>query len=167
LKAFIEKRPRLKVVEFNEISAAGITTADRLAEMLDTATLAFLIMTAEDEQADGKLHARLNVIHVAGLFQGRLGFDKAIILLEEGCEEFSNIHGLGYILFPKNNIKAKFKAIRDFVKREQIAGKSIITKVFPHFCPRTSRPTSVLPAQMLCIFAEYVHAMSGCKPYEL
>jgi predicted nucleotide-binding protein len=50
---------------------------------------------------DGKLHARLNVIHEAGLFQGRLGFNKAIILLEEGCEEFSNIHGLGHIPFPK------------------------------------------------------------------
>ena len=100
LKEFLDKR-HLPVVEFNRISAAGIPTISRLAEMLDTATLAFLIMTAEDELEDGKLHARLNVIHEAGLFQGRLGFNKAIILLEEGCEEFSNIHGLGHIPFPK------------------------------------------------------------------
>ena len=58
-------------------------------------------MTAEDEQPDGTLRARENVIHEAGLFQGRLGFEKAIILLEEGCEEFSNIEGLGQIRFPE------------------------------------------------------------------
>jgi predicted nucleotide-binding protein len=49
-------------------------------------------MTAEDERADGKLNARLNVVHEIGLFQGRRGFNRAIILLEEGCEEFSNVH---------------------------------------------------------------------------
>jgi hypothetical protein len=31
---------------------------------------------------------------------GRLGFERAIILLEDGCQEFSNIHGLGQIRFP-------------------------------------------------------------------
>jgi predicted nucleotide-binding protein len=38
-------------------------------------------MTAEDEQADGNHHARMNVIHEVGLFQGRLGFERAIVLL--------------------------------------------------------------------------------------
>jgi predicted nucleotide-binding protein len=65
-----------------------------------------------------KLHARLNVIHEAGLFQGRLGFKKAIILLEDGCEEFSNIHGLGQIRFPKGKINAKFEEIRQVLERE-------------------------------------------------
>ena len=36
----------------------------------------------------------MNVVHEAGLFQGRLGFTRAIVLLEEGCAEFSNIQGL-------------------------------------------------------------------------
>ena len=62
--------------------------------MLDRALFAFLVMTGEDQHGDGTTHARENVIHEAGLFQGRLGFEKAIILLEEGCAEFSNIHGL-------------------------------------------------------------------------
>ena len=48
----------------------------------------------------------MNVIREAGLFQGRLGFTRAIVMLEEGCEEFSNIEGLGQIRFPNNNIKA-------------------------------------------------------------
>ena len=82
--------------------------------------MAFLVMTAEDEQTDGTLHARENVIHEAGLFQGKLGFERAIILLEEGCQEFSNIHGLGQIRFPKGNIKAAFEDIREVLKREGI-----------------------------------------------
>lgn len=86
--------------------------------MLDEAAIAFLIMTAEDEQADEKLHARLNVIHEVGLFQGRLGFNRAIVLLEDGCEEFSNIEGLGQIRFPKGNISAAFEEIRQVLERE-------------------------------------------------
>jgi hypothetical protein len=65
--------------------------------MLDNAAFAFTVMTAEDEQLDGKQQARMNVIHELGLFQDRLGFEKAIILLEDGCEQFSNIEGLGQI----------------------------------------------------------------------
>jgi predicted nucleotide-binding protein len=94
LRDFLEKRLHLSVDEFNSVPVAGIPTVIRLEEMLNAAAFAFLVMTAEDELPDGKLHARLNVVHEAGLFQGRLGFKKTIILLEEGCEEFSNIHGL-------------------------------------------------------------------------
>ena len=55
--------------------------------MLDGAAIAFLVLTAEDERADGKLQARMNVVHEVGLFQGRLGFSRAIVMLEEGSEE--------------------------------------------------------------------------------
>jgi hypothetical protein len=60
------------------------------------------------------------VIHEAGLFQGRLGFKKAIILLEDGCSEFANIHGLGQIRFPKGNITPAFEEIRRVLERENI-----------------------------------------------
>jgi predicted nucleotide-binding protein len=71
--------------EFKRVPVAGLTNIGRLSQMLDEAAIAFLSMTSEDEQADGKLHARMNVIHEVGLFQGRLGFHRAILLLEEGC----------------------------------------------------------------------------------
>ena len=86
--------------------------------MLDSAAIAFLVMTAEDEMADNKLVARQNVIHEAGLFQGRLGFTKAIILLEDGCEEFSNIHGIGQLRFPKNDLSPIFEKVREVLERE-------------------------------------------------
>ena len=88
--------------------------------MLDRATFAFLVMTAEEDHGDSKLHARENVIHEVGLFQGRLGFEKAIVLIEEDCEEFSNIHGLIQIRFPKGNIMAVAEDIRRVLERESL-----------------------------------------------
>ena len=62
----------------------------------------------------------MNVIHEAGLFQGKLGFEKAIVLLEEECQEFRNIQGLGQIRFPKGNIEAIFEKVRQILEREGI-----------------------------------------------
>ncbi|MGA2281561.1 MAG: TIR domain-containing protein [Verrucomicrobiota bacterium] len=117
-KDFIQDRLKLPWDEFNRVPVAGISNVARLSQMLDEAAVAFLIMTAEDEQKGGKVQARMNVIHEAGLFQGRLGFSKAIIVLEEGCDEFSNIQGLGQIRFPKGKIKAAFEEVRRVLERE-------------------------------------------------
>lgn len=120
LKDFIQDRLGLPWDEFNRVPIAGITNISRLSQMLDSACFAFLVMTAEDETAEGELQARMNVIHEVGLFQGRLGFEKAIVLLEDGCQEFSNIHGLGEIRFPAGNISAKFEDIRRVLERERL-----------------------------------------------
>jgi hypothetical protein len=120
LKDFVQDRLHLPWDEFNRVPVAGFTNIARLSQMLDSAAIAFIIMTAEDEQMDGKLHARMNVIHEAGLFQGRLGFEKAILLLEDGCEEFSNVQGLGQIRFPAGNISAMFEEIRRVLERESL-----------------------------------------------
>ena len=120
LKDFVQDRVAIPWDEFNRVPIAGVTNITRLAEMLDTAAIAFLVFTAEDEQADGSTVARQNVVHEAGLFQGRLGFARAIVLLEEGCEEFSNIEGLGQIRFPKGNIVAAFEEVRRVLEREGI-----------------------------------------------
>jgi predicted nucleotide-binding protein len=120
LKDFIQDRLRLPWDEFNRVPVAGITNIARLSEMLDSSACAFVIMTAEDELEDGTTQARMNVIHEVGLFQGRLGFTKAIVLLEDGCQEFSNIQGLGQIRFPKGNIAAKFEEIRQVLEREGV-----------------------------------------------
>lgn len=118
LKDFVEGRLHLPVDEFNRVPAAGITNIARLSEMLDSAAIAFVVLTAEDEMKDGKHQARMNVIHEVGLFQGRLGFTKAVVMLEEGCEEFSNIQGLGQIRFPAGNIEAAFEEVRRVLERE-------------------------------------------------
>jgi hypothetical protein len=122
LKDFLADRLSLSWDEFNRESAAGIATSARLEKMLSDATFAFLIMTAEDEHSDATVHARENVVHEVGLFQGKLGMQRAIILREDGCQVFSNIHGLTYIGFPRGRIGATFEEIRRVLERERIIG---------------------------------------------
>jgi len=120
LKDFLHERLNLEWEEFNRESPAGMATTERLNAMLGSADFAFLVMTAEDSHADGTKHARENVVHEVGLFQGRLGFRKAIVLLEHDCEEFSNITGLMQIRFPKGDILARTEDIRNVLAREGI-----------------------------------------------
>lgn len=120
LKDFVQDRLRLPWDEFNREVVAGLGTSERLQAMLNSASFAFLVLTAEDEHADATVHARPNVIHEVGLFQGKLGLRRAIVLLEDGCSEFSNISGLGQIQFPRGNIAAAFEDIRLVLERERI-----------------------------------------------
>lgn len=120
LQFYLEKRLTLPCSEFNTESVAGVATSHRLDQMLDAARFAFLIMTAEDKHADGTMHARPNVIHEIGLFQGRLGARRAIILREDGCSGFSNASGLTDISFPPNHLEMAFDKIRHVLEREHI-----------------------------------------------
>jgi hypothetical protein len=109
----------LSVKEFNSgNSPVGISVTDHLQNMLDEAGFAFLILTGDDAQASGDFYPRLNVVHEAGLFQGKLGFQKAIIFIEDGCQGFSNVDGLTAIRFEKGKIEAKFHQAIDVLKRE-------------------------------------------------
>ena len=106
-------------VEAYEIGArSGHTIRDILESMLKQGTFAILVMTGEDLTADNLLMPRLNVVHELGLFQGHLGFSKAIVLLEEGTQEFSNIHGTHQIRFAKGNIKETFGDVLATLRRE-------------------------------------------------
>lgn len=120
LKDFIVDDLKLPYDEFDRVSVAGRTIVDRLNEMLEDAVFALLVLTAEDQQRGGETRARQNVIHEAGLFQGRLGFNRAILLVEEGVEEFSNSTGLVQIRFPPNHISAVFHDIRRVFEQSRI-----------------------------------------------
>ena len=120
LKDFLFDRLNQEWDEFNREVVAGLMTFERVSTMLDETKFAFLIMTGEDELADKTSQARQNVVHEVGLFKGRLGPRKAIILLEEGCAEFSNVVGLSQIRFPKGHISAVFEDIRRVLERENV-----------------------------------------------
>ncbi len=116
LREHLQDKHGLKIEAYEIGARAGHTIRDILQSMLDKASIAFLVMTGEDETAGGDLHPRLNVVHEAGLFQGRLGFNRAIILLETGASEFSNIHGIEQIRF--TNIKEVFGDVLATIRRE-------------------------------------------------
>jgi hypothetical protein len=65
------------------------------------------------------------VVHEAGLFQERLGFERTIIVIEEGCDEFSNIAGLVQLRYPRVKIMACSEEVRRTLEREGMVKQSI------------------------------------------
>jgi hypothetical protein len=105
------------VETFQSETRVGQTITDVLEGMLDRANFAFLVHTAEDDMGDGRMRARENIVHETGLFQGRLGLDRAIIVREEGTEQFSNVHGLQEIRFPSGQIHVAFGEVIEVLRK--------------------------------------------------
>jgi hypothetical protein len=105
LKDFINDRMRLPWDEFNRVPVAGIPNTVRLSAMLDAAEIAFLVLTAEDERADGSLQARMNVIHEAGLFQGRLGFAEQSSCLRKAARNSQISQDWAKSAFPRRTLR--------------------------------------------------------------
>jgi predicted nucleotide-binding protein len=118
LKDFLQRSKGYVVVFYESEPRAGYSTIDNLQRMLNAANMALILHTAEDETKDGRVRARENTVHEAGLFQGKLGFSRAIILLEEGVEEYSNIQGLAQVRFPKDQISTAFGEVMQTIQRE-------------------------------------------------
>jgi hypothetical protein len=72
LQVFLENELHLDTVTYEAESRVGESIVPVLDKMLRQATFAVLILTGEDETAEGEKRARQNVIHEAGLFQGVL-----------------------------------------------------------------------------------------------
>jgi len=105
------------VMTYESEPRAGQATSDVLRKLVDEASFAILVHSAEDEQAGGALRARQNVIHETGLFQGRLGFTRAIVLRQRGCEAFSNLAGL-HELHYTTDIREAFGEVVAALRRE-------------------------------------------------
>ena len=118
LKDHLHELHGYEVVAYEIGARAGHTIRDILESMLGKGTFAILVMTGEDETKSDLLIPRLNVVHELGLFQGRMGFSKAIVLLEGGTQEFSNIHGTHQIRFAKGNIRETFGDVLATLRRE-------------------------------------------------
>lgn len=118
LKDHLTDKHNYEVVAYEVGSRAGHTIRDILEDMLTRSSIAFLVLTGEDRDDEGNIHARENVIHETGLFQGRLGFPRAIVVLEKGTVEFSNIHGIDQLRFSAGNIREVFGDVIAIIKRE-------------------------------------------------
>lgn len=111
------------VEAFETKPRAGYTIPDVIESMATGNALALLVLTPDDEQIDGSVRARESVVHEVGYFQGRLGNKRSILLMKEGVNEFSNVHGIVHL---------PYKSIRE-VTGEVLA---IIKREFPHLDKR-------------------------------
>lgn len=117
LKDHLHDVHKYDVIAYEIGSQAGHSIKEVLEKMLTKSSFALLVFTPEDEDKNGRFHARENVIHELGLFQGKLGFNKTIALFQKGVEEFSNIHGINRIEYT-NKIKETFGDIIAVINRE-------------------------------------------------
>lgn len=118
LKDHLHEQHGFEVNAYEIGPRAGLSVKEVLESMLNESSFALLVLTGEDIDTEGVAHARENVIHELGLFQGRIGFKRAIAVLEKGVNEFSNILGVNQVRFSKGNIKETFGDILSIIKRE-------------------------------------------------
>lgn len=118
IKDHLHDRHKYRVETYETGNRAGHSIRDILEEMSKKSNFAILVMTAEDQTADGNFRARQNVIHEVGLFQGKLGFSKVIVAVEEGCDVFSNLDGVHQLRYSKNNIKEIYGDVIATIRRE-------------------------------------------------
>jgi sugar/nucleoside kinase (ribokinase family) len=112
VKAFVEEDMRLPVFSFESGVWSGTQVTDALDDLLARCGFAVCVLTAEDLGTDGEWRARQNVIHEVGLFQGRYGFDRVILLVEEGIRAVPRTAEPFTVTFPRNRIDTAFWRLR-------------------------------------------------------
>jgi sugar/nucleoside kinase (ribokinase family) len=114
------ERLGLRPSYFESVPVTGHSVNEVLTSQALNSDFAIIVATADDTSPSGQPSPRPNVIHEMGLMQGRLGFQKVAVLLEEPCEEFSNIAGLQVIRFPAQKIRHAFHELRSVLERERM-----------------------------------------------
>lgn len=122
LKDHLHEQHHYPVDAYEAGARTGHAIRDVLDGMLKSASFAVLVMTAEDEMIDGQMRPRENVVHETGLFQGRLGWTRAIMLVESGVEPFSNVAGIQQIRYDKGHIRSTYGDVLAALRREFGAG---------------------------------------------
>ena len=118
LKNHLRDKHGVKIEAYETGARAGHRIRDLLEGMYWKSAFGILVLTGKDEQSSGSPSLRQNVVHEAGLFQGRLGFTRALLLLEDGVEEFSNVQGVQSVRFSKGNIREAFGEVLASLERE-------------------------------------------------
>ena len=118
LQEHLRDQQGFEVEAFETAPRASQTIPDVIVDLGSQANMAILVMTGEDELADGSRHPRLNVVQELGKFQERFGNNKTTILSEKGVTLPSNNSGIIYISFETGNIRACFGDIIAVIRRE-------------------------------------------------
>lgn len=109
---FIDKELEYETLILQEQPNRGRTIIEKLEEEIENCDFAIIIMTAEDEQSDGKMRTRQNIVHEIGFCQGHLSRENVLVLKQRGVEGFTNISGIVYEEFVDDSIKSTFPKIQ-------------------------------------------------------
>jgi sugar/nucleoside kinase (ribokinase family) len=120
VRRFVEERFELPVYSFESSSWGGHQITEALSGFLETCGFAICVLTSEDFTGDGRHLARQNVIHEVGLFQGRHGFDRVLVLAEDGCGFIPRTARPYTIFFPHNGIDRTFYRLDEMIRRQGV-----------------------------------------------
>lgn len=117
VRHFLERDCGLVTHELSTAQVGETNLAALMDRYLDRCGFAVCLLGA-DAPLGGHAPADQNLVHQAGIFQGRYGFGKVAILAEEGCDTFSNIAGLIRLDFPRGQVDATFYDLERMLERE-------------------------------------------------
>ncbi len=101
LKDFLRAKLGKMPIILSEEPSRGLTVVEKLERVSEICCFAVILITRDDQQNNGGLRARQNVIHEIGFFQGKYGRKNVVLLAERGVELFTNISGsCGLSLMP-------------------------------------------------------------------
>jgi predicted nucleotide-binding protein len=86
--------------------------------ILSKCSFAVCVLTVDAATSDGQGRADQDVVHQAGIFHGKYGFGRVAMLVEDGCEIFSNAAGLVRLPFSRGQVDATFLEIERMLGRE-------------------------------------------------
>jgi len=101
-------------------SRASQSIVPILEKMIERADFAIVVVTGEDKTAEDSMRPRQNVVHEMGLFQGKLGFGKVLLLMQDGVDFPSNLAGMQLIVFKGDDIDSTFLKISAALRRENL-----------------------------------------------
>ncbi len=92
----------LKVKQCQASPSPGRYRIDDLVEFLDCCTFAILVYDSEHEAGESRQGRRERIAHEIGLFQGRLGFTRVVLLVPEGSRDSLCLDGVQRVIFRQN-----------------------------------------------------------------
>jgi predicted nucleotide-binding protein len=116
IRNFLKEQLGKTPILFEEMARPGLTIVENLEVITRQCSRAIILMTKEDEQKDGGLRARQNVIHELGYCQSLYGRDRVVLLMEKGVELPSNISGILYTQFAETSVEMCFEFLRKHLK---------------------------------------------------
>jgi hypothetical protein len=123
VQRFVEDGFDSPVHFFESAPWGGREVSEALGKYLERCSMAVCVLTADDASNDGRRFARQSVIHEVGLFQGRHGSDRVVLLVEEGCD-FVPQPAVPYaISFPRNRINRAFYQLAEILKSRGFPAK--------------------------------------------
>ncbi|MFD3704973.1 carbohydrate kinase family protein [Nocardia sp. NPDC058658] len=103
-----------------EVAARGPEAVVR--DIVSHCSFAVCILSG-GEPGQGSSRPDQAIVHQVGILHGRYGFGRVAILVEDGCDLFTNLSGLIRLDFPKGRVDAKFVELRRMLLRELPNGK--------------------------------------------